>query len=193
MKKFISMMLVFAMLLSTAVLSASAEYDFRQFNWGDSMDRVMEVEGTPYMDGEVNGVDANYIAYETSAVGLDMMLAYYFCDDGLYQVLYLLTESHSVDSLYIDDYDTYKSAMIKKYGEPLIDDEDWESDSQKDYYADRKGDALSYGYLSYTTAWILDGTIILMKMSADNFDITMTVSYSSRNISPGEADFSDQI
>lgn len=153
----------------------------------------MEVEGTPYMDGEVNGVDANYIAYETSAVGLDMMLAYYFCDDGLYQVLYLLTESHSVDSLYIDDYDTYKSAMIKKYGEPLIDDEDWESDSKKDYYADRKGDALSYGYLSYTTAWILDGTIILMKMSADNFDITMTVSYSSRNISPGEADFSDQI
>ena len=32
-----------------------------------------------------------------------------------------------------------------------------------------------------------------MNMSADNYDITMTIDYVSAEISPGEADFSDDI
>jgi len=122
-----------------------------------------------------------------------MLLAYYFCDDGLYQVRYVLTETHSNESLYIDDYGTFKNAMIKKYGEALFDLENWENDSKKEYYADNKGNALSYGYLTYDTVWLLDRTYISMNMSADNYDITMTIDYVSAEISPGEADFSDDI
>lgn len=62
---------------------------------------------------------------------------------------YILTEEHSVDSLYIDDYNTFKQALTNKYGEPLLDNEKWTSDSKKSFYADDKGRALNYGYLSY--------------------------------------------
>ena len=58
-------------------------YDFKKFRWGDSQESVMAVEGTPKYSGKMNGLDANYIAYDTTAVGMDVLLAYYFCDGGL--------------------------------------------------------------------------------------------------------------
>lgn len=133
-------------------------YDFKKFRWGDSQESVMAVEGTPKYSGKMNGLDANYIAYDTTAVGMDVLLAYYFCDGGLYSVRYILTEEHSVDSLYIDDYNTFKQALTKKYGDPLLDNEKWASDSKKSFYADDKGRALNYGYLSYIDTngnWII--------------------------------------
>lgn len=202
MKKKLSIFIAILMMLMPFVVSAETvtsteepiiEYDFKKFFWGATMDEVIKVEGTPLFDGKVNGVDATYVAYETTAVGLDMILAYYFCDDGLYQVRYILNETHSNDSLYIDDYETFKSALEKKYGKTWWDLEDWENDSKKEYYADKKGDALCYGYLEYSTVWFLDRTIISMRMSADNYDIAMTVNYKSNEITPGAADFSDEI
>ena len=202
MKRMLTIFIViFMLLMPYAVLAETVtstekpiiEYDFKKFFWGASMDEVIKVEGTPLLDGKVNGVDATYIAYKTTAVGLDMILAYYFCDDGLFQVRYILNETHSNESLYIDDYEKFKSALEKKYGETWWDFENWENDSKKEYYADKKGDALCYGYLEYSTIWFLDRTYISMDMSADNYDITMTVNYESKEISPGEADFSDEI
>lgn len=186
-------MLCIPALAEDASATKSASPDFKQFYWGDSKETIMEIEGEPYLDGKVNGINATYIAYETTAVGLDMLLAYYFCDDGLFRVRYVLAEEHSNDSLYIDDYKTFRNAMTKKYGEPTLDQEIWENDSKKEYYADKKGDALCYGYLEYVTFYYSDTSIIMMNMSADNYDITMSVDYESLTISPGEADYSNEV
>lgn len=186
-------MLCMPALAEDSSAAKSASPDFKQFYWGDSKEKIMEVEGEPYTDGKMNGVDATYIAYKTTAVGLDVLLAYYFCDDGLYQVRYILNEEHSNESLYIDDYETFRNALTKKYGEPTLDREIWENDSKKEYYADKKGDALCYGYLEYVTFYDSDTSIIMMDMSADNYDITMTVDYQSLALSPGEVDYSDQL
>ena len=94
---------------------------------------------------------------------------------------------------YIDDYTTFKNALTKKYGKTVLDFENWQDDSKKSYYADKKGDALSFGFLTYSTIWLLDDTCISMDMSADNYEISMSVSYQSLRIDPGEADFSDDI
>lgn len=202
MKRTFAFILTFVLLFATVTIRAETdestqetnfEYDFKSFIWGDSMEAVKAVEGEPILDGTVNGMDANYIAYERTAVGLDMVLAYYFCDDGLFQVRYILSETHSNESLYIDDYETFKDALTQKYGETVLDFENWENSSKKKYYADDKGNALCYGYLTYSTYWFLDRTNISMDMRADNYEITMTVDYVSTEISPGEADFSDEI
>ena len=168
-------------------------YDFKKFRWGDSQESVMAVEGTPKYSGKMNGLDANYIAYDTTAVGMDVLLAYYFCDGGLYSVRYILTEEHSVDSLYIDDYNTFKQALTKKYGDPLLDNEKWTSDSKKSFYADDKDRALNYGFLSYYTCYITERVIVEMDMSADNYEVSTIINYSSLTVSPGKADFSEDI
>lgn len=171
----------------------SIEFDFKQFNWGDSKNKVINVEGTPYLNDTIKERNTEWIAYKTKAVGLDMILAYYFTDDKLYQVRYILDEKHSNDNLFIDDYKSFRSALTNKYGEPLLDNESWQDDSKKDYYKNKKGDALSYGYLTYSTYYLTEKTIIWMDMSADNYEVSMKVQYESLSISPGEADYSGDI
>ena len=178
---------------STTFKENTEVYDFRQFVWGDSKEEVIAKEGRPSSEGNVTGMDADYIVYETTAVGLDMILGYYFCDEGLFRVRYILAEDHSNEALYIDDYNKFKSALTKKYGDPFIDHESWLNDSKKEYYADDKGTALCYGYLNYLTMYFTDRSYISMEMSADNYEITMTVDYESSVISPGEVDYSDDI
>ena len=177
-----------------ATQESTIEYDFKKFNWGDPMSKIVDVEGEPEFDGDFEGYkNAKYIAYDARVAGYDMALGYYFCDDGLFQTRYVSMESHSNDSLYINDYEDFKSILIKKYGESLLDKENWENDSKKKYYADDKGNALSYGYLTYETIWIMDRTYIYMTLSADNYDVSMTIDYSSLTIYPEEDDYSDDI
>lgn len=200
MKKGMIMLLVLCLALTSA--NALAEdskadvTDFKSFYWGASMEDVKAIEGEPITTGEVSGLDAEYIVYETSAVGFDMILAYYFCDDGLFQVRYILNEEHSNDSLFIDDYEKFRNALTKKYGEPLIDKVSWDDSSTKKYYEENgksMGDALRYGYCSYLTRYDLERSYISMDMSADNYEVSMTVNYESKTVDPGETDYSDEI
>lgn len=119
--------------------------------------------------------------------------AYYFCDEGLYAVRYVLLETHSNDSLYIDDYNEFKSALTKKYGDPIFDLENWENNSKKEYYASKKGDALCYGYLTYETLYSSGRASIVMSMSADNYEISTTIDYVSFDIDPGDTDYSNEV
>lgn len=171
--------------------SEKPQYDFKKFMWGDSETDIADVEGEPVSTGQMKGLDAHYIVYEASVAGKDALLVYYFCDKGLYEVRYILTERHSNDRLYIDDYNDVKRALTKKYGDPLIDEETWQDERKKDYYKDKKSDALSYGYLSYWTCFLNDRIEVNMDMSADNYDIKTVIYFSSLTISPGEEDFSD--
>ena len=195
MKRIISALLVLILLIPVIACASEekVEYAIKKFKWGDSKEYVQEIEGECISSGNVNGNNATYIVYSTQVAGLDCLLVYYFCDEGLFQARYILTESHSNEALYINDYSTFRSALTKKYGEPLLDQESWQDNSRKEYYANRKADALSYGYLKYITMYFLDDTIIGMEMSADNYKITTTVDYRSLSISPGEADYSDDI
>ena len=180
-------------LFPNIVSAETVDYDFKSFYWGDSREKVISVEGTPDGEGKLTGTDSTYIAYETTAVGMDVLLGYYFCDEGLYAVRYILLEEHSNESLYIDDYEKFEAALTKKYGKPLLDLENWENDSKKEYYADRKGDALCYGYLTYETVYSSGTASIVMSMSADNYEITTTVDYMSFDINGGEADYSSEV
>ena len=199
MKKILACIL--ALFSLTFVFSAFAEgdkptYDFKKFLWGDSRNSIEAVEGEPFADGKVNGSSTTYIVYETTAVGLDTLLAYYFSNEGLCQIRYLLTEEHSNDNLYIDDYSTFRSALTKKYGEPTLDFISWNDDSMKSYYEKNgksMGDAVSFGYCTYYTVYLTERTMITMEMSADNYDISTTIDYISNTVTQEESDFSDEI
>lgn len=173
--------------------SDNSNYDFRKFRWGDTQETVEAIEGSPNDEADMKSLDAHYIYYSTTLAGKSAELGYYFCDEGLFQTRFIMTEEHSNENLYIDDYNDIVNALKKKYGEPDTEWERWQDDDKKDYYSGKKGDALCYGYLSYYTWWEdIDGrTDVFIKMSADNYNITTTVDFSSTEISAGEADYSD--
>lgn len=59
----------FTGIYAQATTNEQSEYDIKQYKWGDSKAYVISKEGTPLHEGVVNGLDATYIAYETTAVG----------------------------------------------------------------------------------------------------------------------------
>ena len=81
----------------------NTEYDFKKFVWGDTEETVIAVEGEPLQKGNMKAAKAYFIVYEGSIAGKDAYLAYYFCDDGLYEARYILTEEHSNENLFIKD------------------------------------------------------------------------------------------
>lgn len=178
--------MVFAANAETAVATQepAKEYDFKTFFWGASKEEVIAVEGTPYEE------DEECFRYIREVLGLDVALSYYFDDDGLYQAVYILIETHSNEELYINDYNTFKNALEKKYGEPWYDAEEWQSDSKKEYYADNKGEALRNGALSYFTYWKRDRSDMNMIMFAQNNQIITGVVYCNAMGSLDETDSS---
>ncbi len=135
---------------------------------------------------------SGYIGYDTTLMGNDVILAYYFGADGLYEARYIWTETHSNENLYISDYNDVKTQLTKKYGSPWYDKEDWDTTSHKSYYSEKKGDALSYGYLTYDTWYSTARTDISMCMGADNYEVSFIIYYESNTISAPSVDYSDQ-
>ena len=148
------------------------EYDFKQFRWGDSKKQVRAIEGKPDWDTESG------LLYETQAVGLNVYLSYIFGNEGLFAVIYSLVEEHNNAMYYIKDYEEFKKALTKKYGEPFYDGEEWLNDSLKKYYEDDKGRALEYGYVTFTTIYLTDRSWIFMQMIGDdNYEVDTQVMY----------------
>lgn len=151
-----------------AVVLSEAIGDFRKTSWGMTRQEVEALEGDPYTTGTVEALkNVEYIAYKTTFIGLDALLAYYFSPDGLYGTRYILQEPHNNGDLYIEDYKKIQDALTEKYGSPYVDEENWDNTTHKNYYADDKGDALSLGYLAYETTYATLKTCIFLSMDAD--------------------------
>lgn len=176
---------------TSVAASETGVYDFKKVNWGQTREDVIAQEGEPEYENELSGYDNSfYIAYTRTLCNLDALLAYYFCDGVLYQTRYILQEDHSNETLFIEDYEVIKNSLAKKFGEPFLDYEDWDNDAHEEYYQDSKGDALCYGYLSYVTFFENDRTEVVLEMSADNYDVKTMVTFNSKDIVPGEQDYS---
>ena len=177
-----------------SVYSTGDAADFRKVRWGMSEEEVKAIEGNnPSYSDKLDGRNARYIGYETTLMGNDVLLVYYFGSNGLYAARYAWLEEHNNDSLYISDYDNVRTQLTNKYGSPSYDNEIWDNSSHKNYYSDNKGQALSFGYLSYITSYKTNRTKISMKMSADNYDVTFLIDYESTSIAAPSADYSDQL
>ena len=171
---------------------------FRNTIWGMSREEVINAEdiGTSFNEGKMNGRTATYIAIKSEYVGKDCVVAYYFDDkDRLFQVRVLIDEDYMAASKYISDYDDIVSQLTKKYGKPKYDEPLWESSMYKEWFADDPGLALASGYVSYYAIYDLPDldTDIIVETSAETFDVTMSINYSSKSLEIGAADYSDDI
>ena len=188
-----------AMMLLVILTSveAYAEYDFRQANWGDTPEQVIAIEGTPIDRSSMPGTKGERLMYKTTAVGLDVYLHFEFNENNkLYSAGYLFYEEHSNEQEYVKDYEKFRDALTKKYGEPDVDAVIWNDQSMKEYYIKNgksMGNAVCYGYCEYYTSYETNDTTITMLMTADNYEITSGVFYESKVIEAAEENYSSEI
>lgn len=168
-------------LIIPAIISAQ---DFRGVSWGMKKDQVKSIEKTHLIH---DGNDA--LLYEDYIASRKVKCIYFFKRDTLNGALYSLDEKHSNDNLYFDDYDAFKSALIKKYGEPEIDQCIWSRDLYKNDFS-RRGFAVSIGDLKCTASWTYNNTRINLVISGDNYEANVRIVYipKDRKITDENAD-----
>jgi hypothetical protein len=84
----------------------------------------------------------------------------------------------SSENDYISDFDSLKSALTIKYGEPTDDKTIWKNSLYRDD-KEEWGLAISIGHLYYYTSWKTDTTEISLGLIGDNFEINFFIDYSS--------------
>lgn len=142
MKKYIS--ILFCLLFTYTIGLAENTINLCQIDWSLTREQIIAQEGEPVE------TDGTVIAYERRFLGKNAYLGYNFQKDRLVQVLCVIMEEHACTIDYIKDYHLAKAYLSKHYGAPTLPyDESWQEESRQTEYADKKGDALALGYLSY--------------------------------------------
>jgi len=180
MKRNISILLIVSCIFSIFTLSLFAEeakYDFRKANWGMSKEQVKVAE-----KNKIEIEDEEVIAIGRVEIDKkECIYVYHFLEDKLYRAGYGFMEKHTNKNLYINDYESLKEILTKKYGKPEIDKVIWKNDLFKSAKQDW-GTAISIGHLEYFSSWETPTTYINLGLNGDNYKISLTLGYESREL-----------
>lgn len=211
MKKIISLIVFICLMVNATCIAENAteEYDFKKFNWGDSKAAILNVEGTPYDSGLVNGSYTEVLCYERTLLEHEVLLAYYFTDDQLYKIRYLCSENFDItrpnNALGIEEPDVeaswkkyrdvlsdFDSLLREKYGTPAFSTIDsLEMNIEDMTWGDTLRMTLS-GIDSFYTAFLTERSYILLTADNGGEDI-ITIDYQSKDIVPETTSDQDMI
>jgi predicted RND superfamily exporter protein len=161
-------------------IEENQNFTFRKTTWGMSQEEVKKSESL------VPSEKDSFLSYKDSINGLDATLSYAFVDDKLAKAMYSIKETHTNKNDYISDYKDLKKLLTEKYGEPFEDNEIWSKSLYKND-PEEYGLAVSLGHLNYLTQWETEDTVVNLVLFGENYKITHTIMYESKNYS-GEYD-----
>lgn len=170
MKRFLFLALCFY-IFTIPVLAEQKSYDFRNINWGMSINEVSKSEKQPPVE---QAEDALLYKVKISSYNCD--LVYFFVDNKLYKAVYFFTESHINNFNYINDFYTIKEMLDKKYTPYTEDVEKWHGDPG---YQIDKGLAVALDYLSYIAKWNTEAANITLLLYNYKNQPSMILQYES--------------
>ena len=158
----------------------STKYHFRETKWGMSKNAVKATEKLDKVAENITEYRQGF-AFNASVTGLQCFIHYYFTeDDKLALGLYDFTEEYTNLNKHIDDYNSIKSLLTKKYGKPLdLPEIVWNNDLYRNDPSGY-GMSVSLGYHTYMAKWHTNDTEIVLSLTGDNFEVNLTVRYESK-------------
>jgi hypothetical protein len=130
-------------------IAQAAPNDFRGFSWGNLLAEVKSNEKSTFVRQEKDDV----LTYDDKLAGSDVFVNYQFNDNNkLVSGTYTFTKKYSNPQLYIQDYAKFRSLLITKYGNPVLDREDWRGNITP-YEKENYGQAISDGELTLYSVW----------------------------------------
>ena len=152
------------------------DYDFRKTKWGMSKAQVKSSESLVITEEREKN-----LFYKTRILNKNVALLYKFINNQLVASYYMILETHTNKNDFIDDYDTFKNTLTKKYGKPKMDKIVWKNDLYKDDYSSW-GMAISVGHLVYASTWEVPNTEIGNMLHGENYNISYVVTYESKKL-----------
>ena len=156
-------------------LANFSDIGFRGSAWGASVSNVKSIEKL-----EIIEESEALLFYETTILDLKTFVGYLFTKGILTTGRYLVSESHTNKNDFLNDYNSLKNLLIKKYGEPLKDETVWKNNLYKDEYSDW-GFAISLNHLLYYATWETKDSDITIMLSGENYKISLLIEMESIN------------
>lgn len=155
---------------------------FRNYEWGINLENIMEKE---IEEGMVESEDYllindTLLIADKEVAGLSTNILYMFDNEmHLEKGMYQITEEHTNENAYYNDYIDLVDKYEDKYGEPIISEALWNDDLYKKDSSDW-GFAVSIGDVSSISAWEKeDGSNVGIMLSGDNYEINLFIVYQS--------------
>lgn len=149
-------------------------FSFRQTSWG--MTRAAVKRGESF---ELAREDADFLIYSGTVFNEPCHIYYIFVDDKLVRAKYVFVQEHSNQNDFLSDFSKLKEQLASKYGAAIEDNHYWSNDLYKSDYQGW-GMAVAVGHLSFFTHWDTPVTEIWLALSGENYNISLSVEYTSR-------------
>lgn len=157
-------------------LNIKEEADFRNVNWGMTLQQVKMNEKLQLINS-----DNQLLEYEYTLIGMRCKVLYYFSSNSLTKAQYKLNRKHYDPSNFNKDYTALKQYLIRLYGDPNIDQDNWHNDQYKSDPT-KWGFAVSIGFLTRTAVWKNGRSKILLEMLGENHKAFINIKYTSLDI-----------
>ena len=177
MKRIISVLLLLSAI--NANLSAqTAVRDFRDFTWGTALTQIQTNEKAEFIDKIQNDM----LLYKDKLAGYDCNVSYGFNqNDKLISGNYIFNKKYTNPQLYIQDFNTFKKLLTRKYGKPASDKMNWNKNTpllEKHNY----GQAVVDGNLNLSTIWTTERSLIEIAVTVVNHIPSMHIHYTTKNL-----------
>lgn len=143
---------------------------FRRSSWGMNMDAIIEYEGQPKL------LTRTTLHYDGIVAGLKAEVEYRFNPQGFFKGTYILSDRLPERRQYIDEFMQLEELLILKYGKPVEQREMWFNDEFKQDLGYRL-DALLLGHVSYWSTWLLESSIVQLKLFRYGNGVNFTLEY----------------
>jgi hypothetical protein len=175
MKKIVSAFIVFLVCIAT---SGAQPKDFREFSWGNSLDKIQSGERAQLL--LKSGKDE--LEYRDELGGSDCTVLYIFNDnDKLESGMYIFSKKYSNPQLYLQDYKKFKTLLKEKYGVPSTEKEGWSYNTPvAEKHTD--GQAVADGNLTLNTVWDTDRSIIKIALLTIDKHPSLQIHYTTRSL-----------
>lgn len=151
----------------------SINYNVRKTYWGMNYLDVLNSE-TIVLDQS----NENMLFGTTTLNGLEALIAFDFINNELYDVRYIFINEHAIKSSFINDYETLRTNLNKKYGKESENHRFFTDDLYEDIPSEWEM-ALGRGTLSYFSIWKTTDTEISLSLYGDNHEIKFNITYLS--------------
>ncbi|MBQ9137393.1 MAG: hypothetical protein IJX65_02005 [Alistipes sp.] len=155
------------------------EKDFRVANWGDSKEKIRDLEGR--MDE--SGGDRDAYGFEDRLGDLKCIVIYKFANDKLIWAKYMFEDIEDDKAIY--HYNRFEKMLDRKYGVVSKDGTHWKDGKYEEEYKDKEIEAIKKEYRKRYKFWCNGPTEVFMGIiDSDNTKNGwyLTIEYHSREM-----------
>ena len=162
--------------LSITPPSPRYEKDFRVANWGDSKEKIINLEGRTNMSN-----DRDLYYFEDRLGELKCKIVYKFTNNRLIWAKYIFDDIKEDRMLY--HYQHLEQMLDEKYGIAQYDGTKWKDSKYEEEYKDKEIDAIKYKYLEKYKFWCNGPTLVYLGFGKNQFgSLYITIEYHGREM-----------